>query len=313
MHLFPINSPFYICWQTGSAAWLQEKQPDVLVVEANPRYIRTRSMVEWMHNKNRIVIGWGLGAPEIRGTFSGFREGERRKFLSSLDAVISYSKKGAEEYRNSGVPRANIFVAPNAAATKTLDTPLKRGDKFNGKPIVLFVGRLQKRKRVDNLIRACSLLPDDIKPGLSIVGDGPEKTELINLACEIYPETEFPGALYGGELEEYFSRADLFVLPGTGGLAVQQAMSYGLPVIMEIGDGTQSELIREKNGWILPTNNVNALKLTLMQALSDIPKLRLMGNESYRIVKEEINIDRMADAFVNVFSQVIAVKQQSDE
>ncbi len=196
---------------------------------------------------------------------------------------------------------------------KTLDTPPSKGDKFNVRPFVLFVGRLQKRKRIDNLIRACSLLPDDIKPSLSIVGDGPVKTELINFAGEIYPETDFLGALYNQELEEYFLRADLFVLPGTGGLAVQQAMSYGLPVIMEEGDGTQSELIRENNGWVLPTNDVNALRNTLMQALTDIPKLRLMGNESYRIVKEEINIEKMADAFVNVFSQVIAAKQQSDK
>ena len=312
LNLFPIDSPFYLCWQIGSTAWLQEMQPDVLVVEANPRYLRTRSMVEWMHKKNRPVIGWGLGAPEIRGKFSGFRARERIKFLSSLDVVISYSKKGAEEYRDLGIPEAKVFVAPNAAATKTLDTPPRRGDKFNVKPFVLFVGRLQKRKRVDNLIRACSLLPDEIKPNLSIVGDGPVKMELIELAKRIYPETDYPGALYGEELEEQFLRADLFVLPGTGGLAIQQAMSYGLPVIMEEGDGTQSELIRENNGWILPTNDVIALRDTLMQALTDVPKLRLMGSESYRIVNEEINIDKMADVFINVFTQVVAAIHQSD-
>jgi glycosyltransferase involved in cell wall biosynthesis len=311
-HFFPINSPFYMCWQSGTAAWLQEKQPDVLVVEANPRYIRSRSLVDWMHKNNRVVIGWGLGAPEIRGSFSGFRSRHRKKFLSSLDGVISYSKKGAEEYINLGIPESKVFVAPNAAATKTLITLPNRGKKFGSKPSVLFVGRLQKRKRVENLIRACSLLPDEIKPNLSIVGDGPEKNELIGLAEAIYPETDFPGALYGQDLEKQFLQADLFVLPGTGGLAVQQAMSYGLPVIMEEGDGTQSELIREENGWILPTNDLTALRNTIALALTDIPELRLMGNESYKIVKEEINIERMADAFVNAFSQVVAANQQGD-
>jgi len=313
LHLFPINSPFYICWQTGSKAWLQEKQPDALVVEANPRYLRTRSLVNWMHKKNRVVIGWGLGAPEIRGSFSRIRAHHRKIFLLSLDAVISYSNKGAKEYISLGIPESKVFVAPNAAATKTLSTPPYRGITIDGKLCVLFVGRLQKRKRVDNLIRACALLPDEIKPRLIIVGDGSVKHELIDLAEVIYPETDFPGALYGQDLEEQFLQADLFVLPGTGGLAVQQAMSYGLPVIMEEGDGTQSELIREKNGWVLPTNDLNALKFTLLQALTDVPKLRMMGNESYKIIKEEINIERMADAFVNVFSKVVPAYQQGNE
>ncbi len=118
LNLFQIDSPFYLCWQTGCTAWLKEKLPDVLVVEANPRYLRTRSMVDWMHNKNRPVIGWGLGAPEIRGSFSGLRVRERKNFLSSLDAVISYSNKGADEYRDLGIPESNVFVAPNAVAAK---------------------------------------------------------------------------------------------------------------------------------------------------------------------------------------------------
>ena len=42
----------------------------------------------------------------------------------------------------------------------------------------------------------------------------------------------------------HFAGADLFVLPGTGGLAVQEAMSYALPVIVAKGDGTQEDLVR---------------------------------------------------------------------
>ncbi len=48
----------------------------------------------------------------------------------------------------------------------------------------------------------------------------------------------------GRNLDSYFSSADLFVLPGTGGLAVQEAMSHGLPVIMGQGDGTNDDLVR---------------------------------------------------------------------
>jgi glycosyltransferase involved in cell wall biosynthesis len=105
---------------------------------------------------------------------------------------------------------------------------------------LLFVGRLQARKRIDALLRACAELGTN--PRLLIVGDGPERAALESLAKEIYPSAEFVGAKHGAELKPYFEQADLFVLPGTGGLAVQEAMSYGLPVIVAKGDGTQDDL-----------------------------------------------------------------------
>ena len=135
-----------------------------------------------------------------------------------------------------------------------------------------------------------------------IAGDGPEKQRLESLAKEIYPEAMFVGARHGAELKPYFTEADLFVLPGTGGLAVQEAMSYGLPVIVAEGDGTQDDLVREENGWQIPPGNFDALLHTMKDALSDAARLRRMGAESYRIVKEEINIERMVTTFVTALN-----------
>ncbi|MDO8753850.1 MAG: glycosyltransferase, partial [Anaerolineales bacterium] len=106
------------------------------------------------------------------------------------------------------------------------------------------------------------------------------------------------------ELKPYFEQADLFVLPGTGGLAVQEAMSYGLPVIVAKGDGTQDDLVREGNGWQINPEDYGALVSTMQNALSDMARLRKMGAESYRIVSEEINIQKMADVFVRALNSV---------
>ena len=140
---------------------------------------------------------------------------------------------------------------------------------------MLFVGRLQKRKRVDDLLQACAALPPTLQPRLVIVGDGPERVSLESLAKTVYPSAEFPGARHGAELASYFSAADLFVLPGTGGLAVQEAMSHGLPVIMGQGDGTNDDLVRPANGWQLP--GPEKLAEVLREALSDVSHLRAMG------------------------------------
>ncbi len=200
-----------------------------------------------------------------------------------------------------GAPRFDFAIAPLSASKTPTAKPDRRPltvDRFT----ILFVGRLQARKRIDSLLRACAQI--DSKPRLVIVGDGPERKRYEKLAKQLYPSAEFVGAKYGAELKPYFMEADLFVLPGTGGLAVQEAMSYGLPVIVAQGDGTQDDLVRPENGWQIPPDQVHYLIYTMQNALSDVARLRKMGEESYRIVKEEINIEKMVETFVRALNQL---------
>jgi glycosyltransferase involved in cell wall biosynthesis len=140
---------------------------------------------------------------------------------------------------------------------------------------------------------------------LWIVGEGPVKSELEALAKHEYPRTRFFGALYGDELDPIYRQADLFVLPGTGGLAVQQAMSHGLPVIVAEADGTQTDLVHPENGYLTLPGDVDQLHFSLKMALEDPARLRKMGQESYRIVREEINLEIMVDAFARAVERVL--------
>jgi glycosyltransferase involved in cell wall biosynthesis len=81
-------------------------------------------------------------------------------------------------------------------------------------------------------------------------------------------------------------------------------MSYGLPVIVAQGDGTQDDLVRKENGWQVRPGDFDALLSSIYGALSDPARLRKMGEESYRIVKEEINIEKMVDVFVEALTSV---------
>jgi glycosyltransferase involved in cell wall biosynthesis len=251
-----------------------------------------------MHNHDRPVIGWGLGAPPARG----LRDRGRINFLRQFDALICYSQRGAEEYASLGFPLDNLFVAHNSVSPAPTWPLPSRPDRFDERPCILFVGRLQFRKNVDLLLGACAEL--EPKPRLVIVGDGPEREALESLAQEIYPSAEFIGAKHGAELKPYFMEADLFVLPGTGGLAVQEAMSYGLPVIVAQGDGTQDDLVRSENGWQIIPDDMDSLVSTMKGARTDVARLRRMGEESYRIAKEEINIERMVETFVRALNQL---------
>jgi glycosyltransferase involved in cell wall biosynthesis len=306
IHLF--NGPLYLCFQRGVLKWLVDWNPDILIVEANPRYLSTPAAVRWMKQRGRPVLGWGLGESSDAGLFASLRKTNRQAFLRQFNAMFTYSHRGAEQYAALGFPADRIFVAPNAASLRPASPLPIRSPTIDGQPTILFVGRLQARKRLDALLHACAVLSkragqENIQPHLVIVGDGPERTTLEELAKSIYPAAEFTGAKFGPELVPYFSAADLFVLPGTGGLAVQEAMAFGLPVIMGKGDGTNDDLVRPTNGWQLscPEN----LQVVLHEALSDIPRLRAMGVESYRIVLEEINLERMVEIFIRAVNQIL--------
>jgi glycosyltransferase involved in cell wall biosynthesis len=301
IHLF--NGPFYLCYQRGLIDWLEGCNPDALIAEANPRYLSTPSAVRWMHTRNRPVLGWGLGSPSGNDFFVK----RRASFIKQFDGMIAYSQRGAAEYAALGFPPEKIFVAYNSVALPPASTLPARPRIMDNGPYILFVGRLQARKRLDLLLKACAQLGSN--PRLVIVGDGPERESLEVLAREIYPPAEFVGARHGAELKPYFMEADLFVLPGTGGLAVQEAMSYGLPVIVAQGDGTQDDLVRRENGWQIPPDDFDALLVTLKEALSDAARLRRMGEESYRVVKEEINIGKMVEVFVNALNAVTATQR----
>ncbi len=299
-----LRGPFYFCYQRGLQAWLNGWQPQVLIMEANPRYLSTRVGLNWARRRDVPVVGWGLGVPGLSGHLAGLQKAARLDFLRSFEALITYSRRGADEYAALGFPADKIFVAPNAAASPPVSPLPLRPSGYTEKPSVLFVGRLQPRKRLDLLLRACAALPENLKPRLVIVGEGPERQNLETLADKIFPLAEFVGPKFQVELAPYFARADLFVLPGTGGLAVQEAMSHGLPVIMGQGDGTNADLVRPGNGWQIPADDLDALGETLRTALSDISRLRVMGAESYRIVREEINLEKMVGVFVEVLNKI---------
>ncbi len=304
LHLGNVSQTTYFLYQPGLTGWLKQEEPDGLVVEANPRYLSTPAAVRWMRAAGKPVLGWGLAASPGNGLAGGIIQSARKRLFDQLDGLIAYSQTGAANYAAGGFDPGRIFVAPNSADFRP------RG----GAPIhpvlkdrpqrVLFVGRLQERKRVDLLLQVCAVLPEALQPSLSIVGDGPARAGLQEMAAKIYPRAVFTGALAGQPLDEQFLQADLFILPGTGGLAVQQALTHALPVIVGQGDGSQSQLVREGNGWLIQPNDLNSLLAALTEALSNPTRLQQMGKESFRIARDEVNIEIMVDAFIHALNSV---------
>ncbi len=299
LHL--LSGPLYIWYQRGLQQWLDAWDPDVLILEANPRLVSNPAAIAWMHRRSRPAIGWGLGMPPGSRGPAFLRQWLRRRAIRGLDAIVAYSSLGAAEYQAAGFPADRLFVAPNAVVSPPASPPPRPALKAQT-PRLLFVGRLQARKRVDLLLRACAALR--AAPDLWIVGDGPARLSLERLAGQVFPQACFFGARYGAELDDLFLQADLLVLPGTGGLAVQQGMAHGLPVIVGEGDGTQHDLVSAENGWLIPEGDLHALTEALRRALADPAQLRSMGLASYQLVRDRYNLQAMVQTFIRALNAV---------
>ena len=304
MNRYFFSGKFDLCWQAGIQRWLTTWQPDIVIVEANPRNLSTPLMIRWLHRHGCRVMGHGLGVFPLSSGFEALRDIGRRKLVGLLDGILAYSSLAGDQYEALGMPRDRIFVAHNATAGRPTKRPPARPPVFRDRPILLFVGTLIPRKSVDLLLHACTQLRTHPKPLLQIVGEGPLKQDLQRLAESLELDCQFLGDSRGPALDHMFDTADLFVLPGTGGLAVQEAMAHGLPVIVSKADGTEGDLVRKENGWLIRPGSVEALAGAIDEALSDPRLLREKGGISYRIVSSEINIENMSATFVRGMSEI---------
>ena len=294
-----LGGPLEVIWQSGFTEWLKDFRPDVAIVSGNARLFSTKGGVRWLKSQGIPVVGWGLGTLMMGPYLRGMRTAMRKRLLHTFDGLIAYSSKAKEQYIELGVDPDRISIAYNAIAPRPDHPAPDRPLEFEGGARLLFVGRLYPGKRLDLLFDAVAALGERFNTSIDIVGDGPGLDATRALAEERLPgRVTFHGALYGEALDAAFRAADLFILPGMGGLAIQEAMSWGLPIIAAEGDGTQFDLVRDGNGWLMEPGSAESLQGILEQALSDCRALRAMGIESHRIVCDELNLDRMIDAMV---------------
>lgn len=137
---------------------------------------------------------------------------------------------------------------------------------------ILYVGRLADGKGVDSVIRAYSSLTG-LQVPLHIVGDGPQRQYLIDLAANLgcLSSINFLGHLEGSELARQYKDSIFAVnfsqLNETFGLTVLEAMSYGKPVIVS-DKGALPELVVDTfNGFVCPT--VGSLQNAMLKILED--------------------------------------------
>jgi glycosyltransferase involved in cell wall biosynthesis len=159
-----------------------------------------------------------------------------------------------------------------------------------GRPVILFVSKLQKRKRCADLLQAWLRLSASTAY-LIIIGEGEERAELEKLALESpkAKSVRFLGFKNQTELPAYFVLCDVFVLPSVNepwGLVVNEAMDAARAVVVSDDVGCQPDLVRDGvNGRVYPARDVDALTQALEDVLATPERARVMGAAGLEIIR----------------------------
>jgi glycosyltransferase involved in cell wall biosynthesis len=242
----------------------------------------------------------------------------RQLILNKPNAHVNYIPEAAEILGSYGVPSNRIFITYNSPDTDMLlglrtkienDPPLLPANDYR----IIHVGRLVEWKRVDLLIKALHTIRLTFPAAeLIVVGDGPMRSEWGALADRLglTDRVIFLGAVHDAEtLGRLLMCSSIFVLAGMGGLAINDAMCFGRPIICSECDGTERLLVRDGvNGLLFRNGDLNDLISKILFLFGHPTKCREMGKASERIIRSEINVHAVIRGYLNAFYFVMASK-----
>lgn len=226
---------------------------------------------------------------------------------------------GQADHVTAPTPRATTLLEAAAglygaeAISCGIDiTPYHQAQKAarpNKKPSILFVGRLDEEKRVDELIKAVAALPDPQAVTLNIVGDGSCATKWRALADSLNLQgvAIFHGFVDESELVELYAHADIFVMPGIAelqSLATLEAMCASTPVVCANAMALPHLCQSGRNGFLFEPGKVEQLTAHLLTLISDAGLRERFGAESFEIAEGHA-IGKTLDRFEEIYAKVI--------
>lgn len=193
-----------------------------------------------------------------------------RLFKNNVDVFICLTQFAKQRLVCAGFDAGRIAVLPNMVV---LD---RRGvDPAQG-GYVAFAGRLDREKSIHTLLAAGGRLRKPVP--LRLAGDGPLRTQLETGAP---PNARFLGQLGPAEMEAFYARARIFVLPSQCfemcPLVILEAMSHGLPVIASRIGGIPELVDDGETGLLFEPGNVDDLADKIQTLWDNSDLCRRMG------------------------------------
>jgi glycosyltransferase involved in cell wall biosynthesis len=233
----------------------------------------------------------------------------RRSAVRLADGFVVPGRASAGFLQIFGVAADRIAVAPNAVEPNLTSFGCRQSARDElglAGFLLLYVGRLEREKGVDVLMRALH----DVSATLAVVGDGSMRAELERLAPP--GRVIFAGHVERDELSKWYAAADAFVLPSRSdvwGMVLNEAAAAGLPLVASEVAGAAHELIETGiNGYLVPADDPSALARTLRRVEGDAAWRAQAGRRS-RELAQRFRPEAWAMSVAELTERMVASKR----
>ncbi|MFX0137091.1 MAG: glycosyltransferase family 4 protein [Candidatus Hodarchaeota archaeon] len=233
------------------------------------------------------------------------------KQASGIVTISDYNRKVLIQL---GVDQEKIWVIPCGIDIEKF----KNFPQYNKNSIsLLSVARLVEKKGLKYIIKAMPMIIKRHNVALNIIGKGPKKGILINLAKKIGVENKvnFIGTVSDNDLINLYKTSSIFVLPcvytkngDVDGIpvAIMEAMAMGLPVISTSVSGIPEIIDNYQNGILVKPKNPLELSKAVIHLL-DNPKLCKKYGENGRLkIQNKFNIINNVSSLKRFFMGICA-------
>lgn len=292
----------------GAAELVRRERPEVVIITASPRSTTAWSLPGVCRQVGSAIIGWSkvhsyssIPAPILRRV--------KRRFFSRFDRMLCYGDQSLAELIAHGYPPQRARVAANTIDTRRIfedaDAIMARGRALRekagliGRTVVLCLGRMDPVKRHSDLLKAWpKLRAYDPKLVLVLVGGGPLLDHVRAGARAVDPDRIIvTGRVPDGDDYAWIAAADLFLVPGGVGLAVNQALAFGRPTVIADESGADSEIVEHGvTGWRYPRGSIDALVDTVCKVLADPEATERVTAHARARLRDHITIGNMVAA-----------------
>lgn len=318
-HRYAFHPGFQVCmpWEAFPATRRIMAEVDPDVVHSQAHMVVGRGVVKAAARSRRPLVATNHFMPEnlsahvpmsgpVMNVGSRIAWWDLGRIFGKADAVTAPTPRAVELLVESSGLTDAFPVSCGIDLDRYRSAPPVPGTE----PTVLFVGRMDQEKRVDELIRAFAALPAGLPGRLEIVGDGARRAEWTALAANlgIADRVTFRGFVSEDDLLDAYARAEVFVMPGIAelqSLATLEAMAASTPVLAADAMALPHLVRQGRNGWLFPPGDVAQLAARLTTLLSNADLRARMGAASRELVAEHA-FGTTLDTFEGLYRRLVA-------
>jgi glycosyltransferase involved in cell wall biosynthesis len=200
--------------------------------------------------------------------------------------------------------QSNVQVIPNGVLIPEVQR--YNIDLPSAEHTILFVGRLERVKGIDILLKAFASL--SLPAILLLAGDGSQRSELeeLALALGISDRIKFLG--FQADIQQLMASVDCVVLPSRWEglpMVALEAMAVGATVVAAEVGGLPEVIEHSVTGWLVPPEDPQALACTLREVLINKRQSYYVGQNARQRIVELYSVEAVAQKTLNVYSEVL--------